>query len=282
MGIGTEIKRRFGVPVVCSLQDEDVWIDAMDPPYPQRCWETMVELGRDVEAFVAPSAFFAGLMAPRMKVEPARMKVVPVGVDPGDPPGPAPDPPVVGYLARMSRGMGLGTLVDAFLGLRKERFPRLRLHLSGGSTEDDESFLAELGDRFKSEGVAGDVQVFDDFDPAARKRFIRSLSVLSVPSPKPTAYGTYVLEANGAGVPAVQPRLGSYPELLEATGGGVLYEPNDAGTLAREIGGLLADRERAAELGRRGRDSVVKKFSWDMMAGGMLEVYRNAVSGRRP
>ncbi len=274
LGIGTEIKRRFGVPVVCSLQDEDVWVDAMEPPWPARCWETMSQLGRDVEAFIAPSRYFAGLMRERMGIDPARIHVVPVGVDAAEPAGKPPDPPVLGYLARMSRGLGLGTLVDAFLELKKDRFPGLRLHLSGGSTEDDEGFLSELDDRFMHEGVAADVQVFDEFVPASRKKFVRSLSVLSVPSPKATAYGTYLLEANAAGVPVVQPRVGSFPELVEATGGGVLYEPNDAESLARELGGLLEEPGRAAELGRRGRESVVKQFGWDMMAASMVGIYR--------
>jgi glycosyltransferase involved in cell wall biosynthesis len=82
----------------------------------------------------------------------------------------------------------------------------------------------------------------------------------------------------------VQPRLGSFPELIDATGGGVLYEPNDAATLARALGELLADDARRAELGRRGRDSVVRSFGLDTMAKNMVEVYRSvlAPAGRRP
>ncbi len=282
MGIGTEIKRRFGVPIVCSLQDEDVWIDAMEDPYPRLCWETMAEGGREVEAFVAPSRFFADVMRERMRIDPARLHVVPVGVDPGEtPPEASPAPPALGYLARMSRGLGLGTLADAYLELRKGGFPDLRLHLSGGATGDDGAFLEELRGRFASEGAGDAVRFFDDFDPASRKDFLRSLTLLSVPSPKPTAYGTYILEANAAGVPVVQPRLGSFPEIVEATGGGVLYDPSDADALARELGGLLGDPARLAELGRRGRESVVQRFGWDMMAGSMVGIYRAAVAGRR-
>ena len=91
------------------------------------------------------------------------------------------------------------------------------------------------------------------------------------------AFGTYVLEANAAGVPVVEPRIGSYPELLEATGGGVLYEPNDAAALAKALGELLDDEARRAELGRKGRESVERSFSLATMAQKMTELYRTLV-----
>jgi glycosyltransferase involved in cell wall biosynthesis len=96
-----------------------------------------------------------------------------------------------------------------------------------------------------------------------------------VPTPKGVAFGTYILEALARGVPVVEPRVGSFPELVEATGGGVLYEPNDADTLARVLGDLLADGARRADLARRGRDSVARSFNLEAMARNMLEVYRS-------
>jgi len=118
-----------------------------------------------------------------------------------------------------------------------------------------------------------DVTIFDEFDPARRKDFFASLTLLSVPSSHGVAFGTYLLEAAARGVPVVQPKIGSYPELMEAIGGGVLYEPNDADTLARSIGELLENPERRAELGRRCRESVIRSFSLAWMAKRLVEVY---------
>ncbi len=279
IAIGTEVKKRLGVPVVCSLQDEDTWIDAMDPPYPERCWEAMSEAARDVDAFVAVSRYFGGVMRERMKIDEERLHVVPVGIDPGgEPPERPHDPPVLGYLARMTGSLGLGILADAFIRLKKSgRFAGLRLHLSGGATADDTPFLEELKQKFATHDVDGDVEFYAEFDDAKRRRFLESLTLLSVPALRGVAFGTYLVEALAAGVPVVQPRLGSFPELMEATGGGVVYEPNDADTLAGAIGDLLEDRGRLSELSRRGRESVVQSFSMKRMAEGMLEVYRRVV-----
>ncbi|HLH29469.1 MAG TPA: glycosyltransferase family 4 protein, partial [Acidimicrobiales bacterium] len=131
-----------------------------------------------------------------------------------------------------------------------------------------------------------DVAFYDEFDPRGRRAFLSSLSVLSVPSPHGVAFGTYILEAGARGVPVALPKVGSYPELVEATGGGVLYEPNTADALARVLEELLDDPARRAQLGRKGRESVASSFTLDIMARKMIEVYRTVVpagvAGRGP
>jgi glycosyltransferase involved in cell wall biosynthesis len=212
------------------------------------------------------------------------MHVVPIGVDAGDAPAPGrdPKPPALGYLARMAESMGLGRLVDAWLRLKKvDRFKDLRLHLSGGKTGDDTAFLEGLRKRFADEGVAGDVRFFDEFDPKSRRAFLDSISLLSVPAPHGVAFGTYILEAGARGVPVVQPKIGSFPELVGATGGGVLYEPNDLETLVKTLSELLDNPERRAELGRKGRESVAQTFSLGKMAQQLVEVYRPLVPAAR-
>ena len=53
LGLARRIKEKVGVPVVCSLQDEDVWVDAMQPQFQQRIWDLMHERAKDVDALVA-------------------------------------------------------------------------------------------------------------------------------------------------------------------------------------------------------------------------------------
>ena len=277
LGLGVEIKRRLEVPVVCSLQDEDTWIEAMNPPYPDLCWTSMTRAAREVDAFISVSQTFGDIMSAKMKIDAARLHVVHVGVDAAEP-VPSPDPPVVGFLAQMSEGLGLGILADAYLKLKKtEPFRNLRLHISGGSSAGDEPFLEGLKRRFAEQGVSGDVRFFESFDRASRREFFASLSVFSVPAPNGVAFGTYILEALASGVPVVEPRVGSFPEWVEATGAGVMYDPNDADTLAQVLGDLLSDRDRRTKLGRRGREAVEGRFGTKTMVRKTLEVYTGVV-----
>jgi len=77
-----------------------------------------------------------------------------------------------------------------------------------------------------------------------------------------------------AGVPVVQPRTAAFPELIEATGGGMLCEPGDPKALASLIEELLLQPDRARSLGEAGRRAVFERFSAEAMAGGMLQAFQ--------
>jgi glycosyltransferase involved in cell wall biosynthesis len=91
----------------------------------------------------------------------------------------------------------------------------------------------------------------------------------------------YVIEAMAAGVPVVQPRTGAFPELIEATGGGITYE-GDSNALSVALEELLSDPQRARALGQAGRQVALEKFSADAMARATLEFYQEAVSSPAP
>jgi len=275
-GLARRIKTELHAPVVCTLQDEDSWLDAMAPEQARLAWDVLAERGRDVDAFVAVSQWYAGVMRDRMRIPQERLSVVHIGIDlEGREPAALDfDPPVLGFLSRMSPSLGLGTLVEAFIKLKKEaEFGNLKLRAAGGRTSEDRAYVRELQKRLATEGAAADAEFLPDFGRARRLEFLRSLSLLSTPVPGGEAFGTYLIEALAAGVPVVQPKAGAFPELLEATGGGIVYEPNDAAALAGAIASLLRDPERARELGRRGRQAVLDRFGVERMARDMITVY---------
>jgi glycosyltransferase involved in cell wall biosynthesis len=103
--------------------------------------------------------------------------------------------------------------------------------------------------------------------------FLRSLSVFSVPAPYGEAFGLYIIEALAAGVPVVQPRVAAFPELVEATGGGLLCQEDDPQALAEGIEELLLDPARARALGEAGRRAVRESFSAEAMAWAMARAY---------
>ena len=107
--------------------------------------------------------------------------------------------------------------------------------------------------------------------------FLQKLSVLSVPEKHPSAYGLYVIEALATGVPVVEPATELFTELLEQTGGGLLYKPNTAGKLAETIEKLLMDADYAERLGRQGRDAIVEKFNIEKTAEEIGRIFMKTV-----
>lgn len=279
-GLSRRIKERLRVPVVCVLQDEDGFLDGLASPCSQQAWQILGERAGDVNAFIAVSKYYAGVMQRRLGLGTGRVHVAYVGIslDGYQLQEAGPKVPVIGYLSRMCPDKGLDTLVDAFVSLKKnEKLRNARLRIAGGQRGDDEAFLNQIRQRLSSCGLIEFVEFLADFDRDTKAGFLQSLSVLSVPEKRPVAYGLYVIEALAAGVPVVEPTTGAFPELLGMTGGGVLCEPNNAAALAKAMEPLLLDPNYARQLGKQGRDAVFEKFSIEQTGEEMVRIYEGVV-----
>jgi len=311
VGMVHKLKQELRSPVVCMLQGEDYFLDSLAQTQRELAWKTLAERATEV----APSRYFADLMGKRLNLPTDRVSVVFNGInlDGYQTIPPTPDPsqegnrfsstpgqfpswegsgvgksaskqgaPVLGYFARMCREKGLDRLVEAFILLkRRERTKNLKLRVGGGCGPSDEPFVNELRERLKTNGVLHDVEFHLNPDRAAKLELLRSLTVFSVPALYGEAFGLYVIEALASGLPVVQPRAASFPELIEATGGGVLYEPGDVKALADAVEGLLLNPERLRALGDAGRKSALRDFSAGLMAENIARVFQQ-VSSQAP
>jgi glycosyltransferase involved in cell wall biosynthesis len=127
--------------------------------------------------------------------------------------------------------------------------------------------------------MENDVDFVASFDMRSRLDFLQSLSVFSVPAPRGEAFGLHMLEALASGVPVVAPAVGGFSELIEETGGGILYDPREIEQYVEALGSLLLDADKARQFGQRGRAYVLEHFSVERMAGEMIQVYEKASRG---
>jgi glycosyltransferase involved in cell wall biosynthesis len=284
IGLARRLKQQLGSRIVCNLQGEDSFLDAMPSPHRERAWQTLAERTVDVDLFIAPSHYFAKLMTDRLQLRPDRVRVVHNGIslDGFQPQQPShSSTPTLGYFARMCPEKGLDTLVDAFL-LLKQRQPNrpLKLRVGGGAGPADRPFVNHLQQKLRDAGVLPDTEFLPNLDRDAKVAFLQSLSVFSVPASYGEAFGLYLIEALAAGVPVVQPRTAAFPELIEATGGGLLCEPNNPAALADAIGSLLADPDRAYALGNAGRQAVHRDFSAARMAANLIATFEPLLASK--
>ena len=286
-GLVRKLKSELRCPVVITLQGEDYFLDAMPEPHRSDVWQTLAERAREADALVAPSRYFADRMAQRLGLPAEGVRVVHNGINldgyamvrESEAHVQGAGPPVLGYFARMCREKGLDVLVDAFIAIKQRgKVPNLRLHVGGGCGPSDEAFVQEQTAKLRGAGVGADVEFFPNLSRERKLDFFHLLSVFSVPAIYGEAFGLYLIEAMAAGVPVVQPRVASFPELVEATGGGVLCDANTA-SLADGIESLLLDRERAQVLGDKGRHAVYEKFSIEHLAREMVKTFQ-AVAGK--
>lgn len=82
-----------------------------------------------------------------------------------------------------------------------------------------------------------------------------------------------VLEYMAAGLPVVGASVGGIPELIENERTGLLVPPGDADAIANALISLLADPERAKELGRAGQERARTRFSFDQLVSELELLY---------
>ncbi|WP_372772445.1 glycosyltransferase family 4 protein [Mangrovibacterium sp.] len=276
LGLARRIKQRLGIPVVCSLQDEDVWIDVMSDANRDECWEIMKKRAREVDAFVAVSDFYAKDMKRRLHLNDRQLFVNHIGVDAGDyrVKAIAEKKPIIGYISRMCEDNGLDILIDAFVLLKEDpSFESVELKITGGKTNDDTQFIREQKQVIEQAGLTDAVHWVDEFEGEDRLRFFDSISLLSVPVLNGEAFGLYQLEALASGVPLVQPELGAFPEVVNQSEGGVIYHPNSPKKLAKAWKGLILNNAKLEELSTNGLAGVKKHFDVHEQARKLVEIY---------
>jgi len=283
LGLAGRIRKEVNTPVVCSLQDEDVWVDAMRSTYREHIWTLMAEKANDVDGFVAVSRFYAGIMKERMNIPEERIHVVHIGVNPDayETNLLSCDPPVVGFLSRMNEENGFGLLVDAFIELKKNNlFKAVKFCATGGMTGDDKSFINLQWKKIKQANLTGYVEIQQDFRQDKLKDFFRNITLLSVPVLKGEAFGLYQIESLASGVPLVQPAIGAFPEIIEMSGGGVTYSPNTASALAAKLAEILESPARIEQMSRMGIESVSRNFNCISLTKKMVNLYQQILDNK--
>ena len=89
------------------------------------------------------------------------------------------------------------------------------------------------------------------------------------------------LEAAAAGKPVVAGRSGGLPDAVVDGVTGLLVEPEDDAAVAEAIVSVLQNAVLAQQLGRAGRERVVRELTWDHMAQRARALFAEAATVRR-
>jgi glycosyltransferase involved in cell wall biosynthesis len=284
-GFARQLKQELGVPVVCSLQGEELFLDGLAEPSRGEVRAALAERAADVDLFLAPSEFYADFMTSYLGLPRRRLAVVPLGIQlaghgAGRQRADGSGPWVMGYLGRIAPEKGLDRLAEAFrqaaaaLGAGQ-----VRLHVAGYLAPRQRRYLRGIERQLGAWGLAGAYRYFGEVTRDEKLRFLAGLDVLAAPAVFREPKGLYVLEALASGVPVVACGHGALPELIEKTGGGVLVPPGEPAAMAAALVALLRDEPRRERLGREGRAAVHARFGAEAMAEATLRVYRRCLGG---
>lgn len=281
MGLASQLRDAVGSKIICSLQNEDDWIEEMIEPYRGKAWTLIGKESGNIDMFICPSNYYKDLIIQKTGIKKEKIHVVPSGVEKNVLSNISKKNhiPAIGFYSRLSYQNGLDKLIDAYILIMKDgRFPSLQLHLCGGYTADNKPFVKEQFRKLRETGFDNEVKLYSAFHGTQKEEFFCSIDLMSVPVRKPDAYGLYLLTANAAGVPVVQPATGAFPEIIKLTGGGVCYKPDSVKHLADSLVKALNDKEKLKLWSNTGREAVPRLLSTKNMARDIVTVYKKSLA----
>ncbi len=283
VGVAKYLKQELHVPVLCAMQGEDIFLDDLIEPYKTQAFNLIRDNSKDVDGFIATSEYYTEFMADYLDVALEKIHEVKLGIKlqgHGDQQKNLEDGVfTIGYLARICPEKGLHQLVKAFHQLStKNKNLKIKLKAAGYLGKKDHVYFEDIRKKIQSLDLSEDFEYCGEVDRRQKIEFLNSIDVLSVPTIYKEPKGLFVLEALANGVPVVQPRHGAFPEIIEATEGGLLVEPGSTVDLAEGIQKIIDFPDHKNEMGKKGKQAVHKYFSDDRMAEDTLAVFEQYLS----
>ncbi|HEX9709659.1 MAG TPA: glycosyltransferase family 4 protein [Candidatus Thermoplasmatota archaeon] len=210
--------------------------------------------------------------------------VIPNGVDtevfrPAQPGEALPDlPGEPGFrvlaVGRLVQHKGIEQLIDAV-----SKLPAPAHLLVAGEGE----LRAAVEARARASPAAGRITFLGRVPHEDLPRLYRACDVFALPSvSRLEAFGIVALEAMASGLPVVASDMPGVREIVTEGMEGHLANPLDPLAFASRIDSLLRRPLRRARFGRNGRAKVVAGFTWDAVAGRVLELYEQVLAGGEP
>ena len=271
-----------GLPLVVSLHGSDVYVAETVRPARAAARTAFARAG----AITACSEDLAR-RAISLGADPARVQIVPYGVDPDRfrpdaavrtqvlaALGISPDQPLVFAAGRLVRKKGFEFLIDAMRAVAATAPAVLAI---GGAGDLD----AELRNRAATAGTG--VRFLGNLTQDEVARHLAAADVAVVPSVRDDAGNVdglpnVVMEALASGTPLVTTAAGGIGAVVEDGRTALVVPERDPEALASAIGRLLAGPQLRQAIGAAGRDLAAARFGWAAAAERFEEAYRRALA----
>ncbi len=181
----------------------------------------------------------------------------------------------IGCFGRVRAQKGSDVFVDAMCRLLP-RYPDFTAVMVGAITVEQTAFANDLKRRIEAAGLQSRVIITGELAIEEVQRWYRRLTVYAFTS-RNEGFGLTLIEAMAVGAALVASRAGAAELVVEDGVTGVLTPPGDADALVAALEPLMRDPAGAAAMGRRARQRVLEKFSLDVEANRIAEVYRTLV-----
>jgi glycosyltransferase involved in cell wall biosynthesis len=275
LGLAEPLRRSLGVPICCTLQGEDLFLDNLGEPYRRQAMDLIRDASQHVDAFLPVSRYYYDYMPGYLGVTAEKMRLVPLGINLegyGPRPPRKPGPFTIGYLARIAPEKGLHALADAYRRLRaRAGLGPSRLVAAGYLAPEHHAYLEGIVSDLRTWGLADEFEYRGEVNRAQKIEFLHGLDVFSVPATYEEPKGLFLLEAMAAGVPVVCTDADGNRDFCRDGINCLIPEPTP-----REVRDALARvlddaalRDRLVEAGRR----TAREYDWNRRVDDLERFY---------
>ncbi len=178
--------------------------------------------------------------------------------------------PVIGIVGRLVEWKGHEVFLGA-LARVAETYPDAQGLVVGGPVVSSPLLPQQLKRLAASLGLSEAVHFTGHRQDIAR--LLAAMDILAHTSTAPEPFGRVLIEGMAMARPVIASADGGVPEIVLHGETGLLVPPEDVGAFAESMVSLLQDPERAAALGRAGRQRVEAHFTTEQYVRQVQEVY---------
>jgi glycosyltransferase involved in cell wall biosynthesis len=174
------------------------------------------------------------------------------------------------FVGRLTYQKGLDVIIEALKGLDVHVRPQLTVAGDGNARFELERRVAESG-------LEDDVRFIGWYDRANIPDLYRDADMFVLPS-RHEGMSNALLEAMASGLPVIATRIAGNEELVSHDETGLLVPVEDASALSEAMARLTKDSSLRRRIGNAGRELILARYSWKMIAKEYLELIERSLS----
>ncbi len=172
------------------------------------------------------------------------------------------DEVLIGYMGRIVEEKGFKTLAQALNNIKALPW---RLVVVGSG-----DYQTEFSHQIDSFGLGDRVDYLGYVPHPEAPAYLSAFDLLVIPSETRAnwkeQFGRVIIESMACLTPVVGSNSGEIPNLIEATGGGLVFEEGDADALAAQLSKLIKNVDLRDQIANKGRQTVLNQYNTDAIA----------------